>query len=436
MSKTASSSASTRAKILTLRKQLQQLKLLRDGGSLGEQAHEQAAAPLERQLVDLVLAHPDVAAEAAATPVALQERSPAVSPGPSKLLVGSLLAGVLAMAAAGYAWTGSPGATRVDAAAAATPPPDGADSSAAEEQQFAAAVDKLAQRLKDQPDNAEGWAMLARSYARLGKHAEAVPAYVKAVALRGDDARLLTDYADTLAVSNGRSLLGEPLKLVERALQLDPKNPKALALAGTAAFDRRDLKEAVRYWETLASVLPADSDFVPQLQSSIDQAREQAGMPKGKPMQRPAPALAPLVAGAAAATAAAAAAAPAPAATGAAQPAAAGKLQGTVRLAPKLTAQAAPTDTVFIYARAAEGPRMPLAILRLQVKDLPLNFTLDDSTAMSAAMRLSLYPQVVVSARVSKTGQAAPTPGDLTGQSPRVDNTASGVVIEISEVLK
>ena len=107
-----------------------------------------------------------------------------------------------------------------------------------------------------------------------------------------------------------------------------------------------------------------------------------------------------------------------------------------MRLAPKLTAQAAPTDTVFIYARAAEGPRMPLAILRLQVKDLPLNFTLDDSTAMSAAMRLSLYPQVVVSARVSKTGQAAPTPGDLTGQSPRVDNTASGVVIEISEVLK
>jgi cytochrome c-type biogenesis protein CcmH len=424
MSTSTSSNAGTKAQILTLRQQLQQLKLLRESGSLSQTAYEQAATPLERQLVDLVLAHPDAAAAAASSnPVV--DAAAAAPARPSKALVGSLLAGVLVLAAAGYAWTGSPGATRM---AETTAPQQGAaDAASADEQQFAAAVEKLAQRLKDQPDNAEGWAMLARSYARLGKHAEAVPAYVKAVALRGDDARLLADYADTLAVNNGRSLAGEPLNLVLRALKLDPQNPKALALAGTAAFDSRDFKAAVGYWETLASVLPADSDFVPQLQGSIEQARELAGMPKGQPLQRAAPALAPPVAGAAPA---------APPAPATAQAASAGKLQGTVRLAPKLAAQAAPTDTVFIYARAAEGPRMPLAILRMQVKDLPLNFTLDDSSAMSPAMRLSLHPKVVVSARVSKSGQAAPGPGDMTGQSAPLDNTASGVVIEISDVLK
>jgi cytochrome c-type biogenesis protein CcmH len=111
-------------------------------------------------------------------------------------------------------------------------------------------------------------------------------------------------------------------------------------------------------------------------------------------------------------------------------------VQGRVRLSPALAQQAAPTDTVFIFARAAEGPRMPLAILRSQVKDLPLAFTLDDSTAMSPAMRLSLHPKVVVSARISKSGQAVPAAGDLQGQSSPVANDARGVDVEIDEVVK
>jgi len=101
-----------------------------------------------------------------------------------------------------------------------------------------------------------------------------------------------------------------------------------------------------------------------------------------------------------------------------------------------LAQQVQPGDTVFIFARAAEGPRMPLAILRHQVKDLPLNFTLDDGLAMSPAMRMSMHAKIVVSARISKTGQAAPSAGDLFGQSAPVANTASGVNIEINEVVK
>jgi cytochrome c-type biogenesis protein CcmH len=107
-----------------------------------------------------------------------------------------------------------------------------------------------------------------------------------------------------------------------------------------------------------------------------------------------------------------------------------------VRLSPALAKQAAPDDAVFIYARAAEGSRMPLAILRHQVKDLPLNFKLDDNLAMSPAAKMSLFPKLIISARVSKSGQAMTAPGDLTGQSAPVPNNASGLVVEINEVVK
>ena len=381
--------------ITTLRAQLQRLKALHEEGSLDAKAYGTAKAPLERKLLDSVLAAPTNAPAPA-------------PPRPNRNLIALLAVAVVAVAGGGYLWKGSPGAPSASTpgatrSAAATedgvaPPHSESDN----EQQFVAAVAQLAQKLKTQPDNAEGWAMLARSYSRLGRHAEAVPAYEKAVALRGDDARLLADYADTLAVQNDRSLTGAPMKLVERALKIDPDSPKALALAGTDAFERKDYAVAVRYWEKLARGMPADSALMPELQSSIAQARQQGGMPK---------AATPFAAGAS-------------------------TLQGSVRLSPAMAKLAAPTDTVFIFARAAEGPRMPLAILRMQVKDLPLKFTLDDSTAMSPATRLSQHPRVVVSARVSKSGQATPAPGDLVGQSAPVANAGAGVDIEINELVK
>ena len=107
-----------------------------------------------------------------------------------------------------------------------------------------------------------------------------------------------------------------------------------------------------------------------------------------------------------------------------------------VDIDPALKSKIGASDVLFVYARAAEGPRMPLAILRHQVKDLPLDFTLDDSSAMAPEMRLSLHPQVVISARISKSGQATPTAGDLVGQSAPVANTAAGVAIEINELVK
>jgi len=433
--------------ISALRAQLQELKAMLDEGSLGAEAYAQAKAPLERQLVDRVMAErppaaPEVAATAMATPATLAEP---VAPRPGKGLVAGAAVAVLVLAVGGYSYTGSPGMTVVAPGAAlsanSNPAPEGATpqsdaASAEDERQFAAVVETLHERMKEQPGNAEGWAMLARSYARLGRHGDAVPAFEKAAALAPADARLLADYADTLAMQNNGDLQGEPLKLLDRALTLEPQNPKALALAGTAAFDRKDFVVAVRYWENLREVLPADSPIRPQLLSSIDQARAAGGLPKSTTPDALAGAPAPTAATAAGAANSAVPPSSNPVAASNGPSVSNASVKGSVRLATTLAKQAAPTDTVFIYARAADGPRMPLAILRYQVKDLPISFTLDDSTAMAPALRLSLHQQVVVSARISKTGQAMPTAGDLLGQSAPVANTAQGVTIEINDVVK
>jgi len=199
--------------------------------------------------------------------------------------------------------------------------------------------------------------------------------------------------------------------IVDKALKDNPRNPRALTLAGAIAYDRGDYALAVRHWETLAQVVPPDDPQLGQIRDSIAQARQLAGMP-------------------AAASAAAPPSRAAPAAPATAQ------VSGTVRLAPALQARAAPDDLVFIFARAAEGPRMPLAVLRKRVKDLPAAFTLDDSLAMSPAAKLSGVSRVIVGARISKSGNAIPQPGDLQGLAAPVAVGARDVAIEISEEVK
>jgi cytochrome c-type biogenesis protein CcmH len=204
-------------------------------------------------------------------------------------------------------------------------------------------------------------------------------------------------------------------EIVDRALKADPKNPRALALAGALAFDKGDYALAVRHWETLAQTAPPDSPLAQQVQENLAEARRRAGMPPGTAVAK-----APSTAGAASA---------------ATSPHAA-QVSGTVRLAPTLQARVGPDDIVFVYARPADGPRMPLAVLRRQVKDLPMTFTLDDSLAMSPAARLSGASRIVVGARISKAGNAIAQPGDLQGQSAPIDVGASGIAIEINEEVK
>lgn len=371
----------------TLKRQLLQLRELHASGALPQDRYDEARAPLEQRLLERVMTQP------------APQRTP------RKLMLGVVVT-VVAIAAAGYWWTGSPALLLSTEAPRANPHAGGEVAPhATDDQQMAAMVDRLAERLQSEPGNAEGWAMLARSYTVLGRHADAVKAYAKATALIPADADLLADYADAIAMLNKGQLAGEPIKLVERALKANPRNLKALALAGTHAFDRKDFKGAVRYWQQLADYGPPDHELVKQMAPALVQAREQAGLP-----------------------------APAPKAVA---PVLKSSVSGTVTLAAALARQAQPEDTVFILARDAAGnSRMPLAILRKQVRDLPLRYTLDDSLAMSPAATLSGAREVIVEARISRSGEARTQPGDLRGLSRAVKPGASSVAIEIGEIIK
>lgn len=292
----------------------------------------------------------------------------------------------------------------------------GADTQAAHSvgpDEIRAMVGRLAARMEKEPGNVEGWIMLGRSYTMLEQFGDAARAYANAVERSAPDAALLADYADALAMAQGRNLAGEPEKILQRALAIDPRNVKALALAGTAAFDQRDYAKAVGYWERIVQIAPADSELARSVRGSIEEARELAGA-TGQPARAPAVADAKAVL------------------EKGTPVAAAGTVSGLVELAPSLAAKAASTDTVFVFARAADGPRMPLAIMRAQVRDLPLKFSLDDSSAMAPGMNLTSHKQVIVGARVSKSGNAMQQPGDLEGHSASIDVGASDVRIVIN----
>jgi cytochrome c-type biogenesis protein CcmH len=369
--------------IAVYRDQLNELETDRRAGTLNDEQYERARIELEKRLLDDVTADQAPATSSAARPAS---RVPAIVMGATVPLLAVAL-----YFAVGNPRALTPVALPTDASKEVTP------------EQIEAMVAKLAARMKQNPDDPQGWAMLAKSYAVMGRFDDAVAAYAKADERAPDNPHLLADYADALAMARGQSLQGEPEALIQRALKIDPNHFKALALAGTVAFDKKDYTGALQYWEKLATLLPPDSEMARGVQGSIAEARGLAGS-GAKPADKPA------VAAAAATN---------------------GGVSGTVTLAPDLAKKVSPDDTVFIFARAAEGPRMPLAILRKKASDLPLAFTLDDSTAMSPAARLSGTPQVVIGARISKGGDAMPKPGDLQGFTKPVNNTAQGLKIVI-----
>ena len=299
-------------------------------------------------------------------------------------------------------------------------------------EQIDAMAAKLAERLSREPDNAEGWAMLARTYYALNRYSDAVPAFERATTLIPNDAGLLADYADAVGAAEG-GLHGKAQALIDRALAVDPTHWKALALAGTAAFERKEYKRAADYWEKTKATIPPDSPIASSIDSSIAEARQLGGL---APTEGSGPTQTAAVAPRAG-TAKAGAAPPAPSSSSSTAVSAPtnASIAGTVSLAPALAAKVAPTDTVFIFARATDGPKMPLAILRKQVKDLPAAFTLDDSMAMAPNFALSKFPSVVVGARVSKSGNAAPQAGDLEGFSPAVKVGATGLSVVIDRAL-
>ena len=302
-----------------------------------------------------------------------------------------LAAAVPLVAAALYALVGTPGAIDREAQLHAS------------RAQVEAMVERLAARLRENPDDANGWKLLGRSYGVMGRYAEAADAYAKAAVRAPRDAQLLADLADVLAMARGQSLQGEPEQLALRALEIEPGNLKALALAGSAAFERKDFAAAAKHWERMLAFVEPNSEDARAIQQNVAEARSLAGEPGRAEARKPEPKKAEAKTG----------------------------LRGTVSLSPSLKDKASPEDTVFVFARAAEGPPMPLAVARVRVRDLPYRFALDDSMAMSPALKLSAFPKVVVTARVSKSGAANAQPGDLQGASGPVANDAAAVSVVI-----
>ena len=331
------------------RSQLAELEREKAEGEMGDEAFEQARSELQRRLLD------EVSSELPAPGVAPRKSS-------WKLALVVVLA-VPLLAVGGYFWFGNMRALDPMAAAQqAKMTPD----------QIQGMVEKLAQRLKDNPGDTDGWLMLARSYKQLGRAAEAADAYGKAESAVNQDPDLLTDYADTLAMLNGGSLRGKPMELINKALHLDPDHVVALWLAGTAAFNNNDYSNTVILWERAMKSLEPNSEDARMLSAAIAEAKKRAGV-KADPKLA---------------------------------------VSGKVSVAPALATAVSPEDTVFVFARV-EGSRMPIAIARSRVADLPFDFVLDDSSAMVADNPISKHASVQVVARVSKSGKAMPTPGDL-----------------------
>jgi cytochrome c-type biogenesis protein CcmH len=258
----------------------------------------------------------------------------------------------------------------------------------------------LIERMQSNPDDLKGWSILARSLYVMNRYGEAVPAYRNVLRLGGgNDAGTLADFADALVATNNGQFNEESGNLLLKALELDPNHIKALWLAGHWQVEAGDNARALRYWEQAVSLMPPTTEDYRIIQQQIGDIRARAGLPASEPPVTVADTK--------------------PAETATAETAAATGLSVTVKLDPALRERAAPNDTVFIFARAADGPRMPLAIVRKQVRELPVTVTLDDSMAMAPGMVMSNFAELTVGARVSRSGNAMPQSGDLQGsQSP------------------
>ncbi len=282
-----------------------------------------------------------------------------------------------------------------------------------------AAIEQLAQLLKTQPENTEAWTMLARSLNAMHRYADASRAYKNLTMLVPNDAKLLTEYAGSVAMAQEASLQGEPEKILTRALAAEPSNTKALSLLGSAAFERGDYDAAISRWRNVLALAPADSEIVQVANDNIKEALAAAAA-GNQPILAKAPVAQQEIAQ------------PPVEKSSVRTATMATEVAGTVELDPALRSEVKDTDTVFVFARASEGPRFPLAVLRKQVKDLPFSFVLDDSMSMMPEARLSGFSSLVVNARISKSGSATAGVGDLEGSVSPVQAGAKAVKIRIS----
>lgn len=342
-----------------------------------------------------------------------------------------------------------------------------------------ALVQRLEERLDKEPGNVEGWMILGRAYFSQGRTLDAEQALKRAYELMPRDVQIILGYAEAIAVNNDNSLEGRPAELISEAIAVDPNDATARWLAGMVSFQRGRYSAAAVSWRRALAQLDPQSQDAQDIAGLIEEAERRAGAPAQSQAAQS------LAAQSVAAQSVAAQSQAIPATDSAtevrrddaqntgndasvestANPDSLGTeslaasstrnepvttaektaeaptsslapgIDLEVSLSPELADQTSPTAVVFVYAKAASGPPMPLAAQRLRVADLPVRLRLDDSMAMMPQMRLSAFPEVIVGARISRSGQATPQSGDLEGETgPMSSNPTAPVSVTIDRV--
>lgn len=392
----------TKQNVMLAKARLQELEQDRNNGLLDDDAYSEAKQDIERALLQDVTGDSDEAQ----TEVQLMSKS--------SLYIASGIAFLLpAVTVTLYLLLGSPAALKNS-----TPQQQLAGTNNVETEQHSndemlAMIAKLAQRLRDDPKNSEGWDLLARSYMSMKMYAQATDALQKLYALVGDDVEVLVRLADATAMVSDARFEGEAITLINKALAIQPDHPTALWLAGMAAQEKQQWSKAVDYWQRAKAVLVNN----PQSQVELDRLIQYAQ-----------------TATTGSGTESMASASGTESRNSQTEMSKGVGITVTVSLGEKYKKSLDKNTTVFILAQAIKGPPMPLAAVKKRVADLPITITLDDSMAMMPSHKISKYQQVRIIARVSKSGSARAQPGDIQGLQEPVDSNAN-IKLVINEQL-
>lgn len=266
----------------------------------------------------------------------------------------------------------------------------------------------LVERLKENPEDAEGWYLLGRTYMAVQDYQKAVFAFDKLNQLVSDQPSILLALADALAMSSGGDMQGRPAELIRKAIQLAPEDQTALWLAGMVEDQAGNYPLALTHWRHLQTLITDDAESLQRVDSLIARAEQRLSASGQTDSIESAKVPASMIKA----------------------------ITARISLADELAAKVEPDESLFIYARAMEGSRMPLAAVRMKVRDLPATVELSDTQAMVPGMNLSRFKQVVVGARISKSGNAIAASGDLLGEVSPVEVADDAVVdLVINSVL-
>lgn len=381
-----------RQNVVIARERLAELKQEQAQGVLSEAQYQQSKNELEQSLL-MDLEEP-----------LLEEGSRRDSQEPSWLTIGVMVVMVPAITLGLYGYLGSPQLIE--------PQPQQVghgDAGSGELPSVEAMVGALEERLNQDPNDPDGWYLLGRTYMAMKDYPKAVEAYQRLHGLVGDEPAVLLSWADAAAMQQQGDLSGTPAELVRKALALDPENSTALWLGGMVELQSGNPGLAITYWERLEPKIQDDPRASQRIASLLTQARERAGLPVDRTGEATKPPIKSVPS--------------------------AGGITVRITLSPALQDNVAPEARLFVFARALQGPKMPLAAARFQAKDLPLEVTLDDSSAMMPSMKLSSFNQVVVGARISRSGDPIARSGDLTGEVSPVSVGDPATVVVVIDTL-